>query len=286
LQGSLNLDVTEPGEAVPFPLDATDIRSRNNVRELGRPDGRPMVFAHGFGCSQEAWRLVTPFFESDYRVIVFDNVGVGGSDLSAYDRSKYDSLHGYADDLLQILASLDLHDAVVVGHSVGSMVGVLAANEDASRVGSLVLVGPSPRYINDGPYVGGFEQEDIDGLIDSLDANYLGWSQAMAPVIMGNPGRPELGEELTAMFCTVDPAIARQFARVTFLSDNRRDLAEVTVRTLVIQNSDDVIAPDEVGRFVHEQIPGSTLVTLRSTGHVPNLSGPAELAGAILSFLE
>ena len=271
---------------MPFPLDATDIRSRNNVRELGRPDGRPIVFAHGFGCSQEAWRLVTPFFESDYRVIVFDNVGVGGSDLSAYDRSKYDSLHGYADDLLQILGSLDLHDAVVVGHSVGSMVGVLAANEDASRVGSLVLVGPSPRYINDGPYVGGFEQEDIDGLIDSLDANYLGWSQTMAPVIMGNPDRPELGEELTAMFCTVDPAIARQFARVTFLSDNRRDLAEVTVPTLVIQNSDDVIAPDEVGRFVHEQIPGSTLVTLRSTGHVPNLSGPAELAGAILNFLE
>ena len=267
-----------------MPLDATDIRSRNNVRESGDPAGRPIVFAHGFGCSQEAWRLVTPYFD-DHRAIVFDNVGVGGSDLSAYDRGKYDSLHGYADDVLEIMESLDLHDAVFVGHSVGSMVGVLAANQDPSRFGALVLVGPSPRYVNDGDYVGGFEQADIDGLIDSLDANYLGWSHTMAPVIMGNPGRPELGDELDELFCRVDPAIARQFARVTFLSDNRRDLGDVSVPTLVVQNSDDVIAPDVVGRYVHEQIPGSTLVTLRATGHVPNLSEPAELAAAIRDFL-
>jgi sigma-B regulation protein RsbQ len=267
------------------PLDATQIRARNNIRESGRPDGRPIVFAHGFGCSQEAWRLVVPFFETDYRVILFDNVGVGGSDLAAYDRAKYDSLHGYADDVVEIFQALDLDDAVFVGHSVGSMVGVLAANHDPSRFGALVLVGPSPRYVNEGDYVGGFEQTDIDGLIDSLDANYLGWSHTMAPVIMGNPDRPELGEELEELFCRVDPAIARQFARVTFLSDNRRDLEEVRVPTLVVQNSDDVIAPDSVGRYVHARIPGSTLTVLEATGHVPNLSEPAELAAAILDFV-
>lgn len=267
------------------PLDATDIRARNNVRESGRPDGRPIVFAHGFGCSQEAWRLVAPRFEDDYRVILFDNVGVGGSDLSAYDRSKYDSLHGYADDVVDIVHALELRDVVFVGHSVGSMVGVLAANQDPSRFGALVLVGPSPRYVNDGDYVGGFEQADIDGLIDSLDANYLGWSHAMAPVIMGNPDRPELGDELEELFCRVDPAIARQFARVTFLSDNRRDLEDVRVPTLVLQNSEDVIAPGTVGAYVHEHIPGSTLVTLKATGHVPNLSEPTELADAIRAYL-
>lgn len=266
-------------------LDATDIRARNNVRESGRADGRPIVFAHGFGCSQEAWRLVAPRFEDDYRVILFDNVGVGGSDLSAYDRSKYDSLHGYADDVLEILDALELEDVVFVGHSVGAMVGVVAANQDASRFGALVLVGPSPRYVNDGDYVGGFEQADIDGLIDSLDANYLGWAHAMAPVIMGNPGRPELGEELDALFCRVDPAVARQFARVTFLSDNRRDLQDVRVPTLVVQNSDDVIAPGTVGAYVHDRIPGSTLVTLSATGHVPNLSEPAELTAVIRDYL-
>ena len=175
--------------------------------------------------ARRSGETVVPLFESDYRVIVFDHVGAGGSDLGAYDRGKYDSLHGYADDLLDILAAEDLTDVVYVGHSVSSMIGVLAANRDPSRFGALVLVGPSARYINDGDYVGGFEQTDIDDLLDSLDANYFGWSSVMAPVIMGNSDRPELGEDLTASFCTVDPAIASQFARVTFLSDNRRDLA-------------------------------------------------------------
>ncbi|HEV7741788.1 MAG TPA: alpha/beta hydrolase [Pseudolysinimonas sp.] len=268
-----------------IPADTTDVRRRNNVHESGDPSGRPIVFAHGFGCSQEAWRLVAPQFTDAYRVILFDHVGAGGSDLDAYDRSKYDALHGYADDLLEVLEELDLHDVVFVGHSVSSMIGVLAANTDPSRFGALVLVGPSPRYVNDGDYVGGFEQADIDGLLDSLDINYLGWSATMAPVIMGNPGRPELGEELTTMFCRVDPDVARQFARVTFLSDNRRDLALVTVPTLILQSSDDVIAPLPVGEFVHEQIPGSTLVVLESTGHIPNLSGPAGLGAAIRAFL-
>jgi sigma-B regulation protein RsbQ len=263
----------------------TDVRRRNNVHISGNPLGRPIVFAHGFGCSQEVWRDVIPRFENDYRVIVFDHVGAGGSDIEAYDRGKYDSLHGYADDLLEILDAEDLVDVVYVGHSVSSMIGVLAANRNPSRFGALVLVGPSARYINDGDYLGGFEQADIDALLDSLDANYLGWSSTMAPVIMGNSDRPQLGEELTASFCTVDPKIASQFARVTFLSDNRRDLGDVTVPTLVLQCNDDVIAPLPVGHYVHDQIAGSQFVLLSATGHCPNISGPRELADAILAYL-
>jgi sigma-B regulation protein RsbQ len=264
---------------------AVDVHRRNNVRISGNPGGRAIVFAHGFGCSQEVWRAVVPFFEARFRVVQFDHVGAGGSDTSAYDPGKYDSLHGYADDLLEILEAENLDDVVYVGHSVSAMIGVLASNRDASRFGALVLVGPSARYVNEGDYVGGFDQADIDGLLDSLDANYLGWSADMAPVMMGNPERPELGDDLTASFCTVDPAIARQFARVTFLSDNRRDLAEVTLPTLVLQCTDDVIAPLPVGHYVHTHVAGSEFVLLATTGHCPNLSGPSELANAIQAYL-
>jgi sigma-B regulation protein RsbQ len=267
------------------PPATTVVLARNNVRVLGNPDGRAIVFAHGFGCSQEIWRSVVPYFLDDYRVILFDHVGAGGSDLTAYDRTKYDSLHGYADDILEILHALDLHDAVFVGHSVSAMMGVLASVTDPTRFGQLVLVGPSPRYVDQGDYSGGFSRADIDGLLDSLDANYLGWSAAMAPVIAGNPDRPELGAELTGLFCATDPTIGRHFARVTFLSDNRQDLAAVTVPTLVLQCSDDVIAPTAVGEYVHARIPGSTLVTLAATGHLPSLSGPDELATVIRSHL-
>ena len=268
------------------PLSSgVDVSRRNNVSESGDPAARPIVFAHGFGCSKEMWRDVAPQFESDHRVVLFDAVGAGGSDLSAYDPAKYDSLHGYADDVLEILETLDLDDAVYVGHSVAAMVGVLAAAQNPSRFGALVLVGPSPRYIADGEYAGGFEQADIEGLLDALDANYLGWSATMAPLIVGNAERPELGERLTESFCTVDPEIARQFARVTFLSDNRRDLAAVVTPTLVLQCSDDVIAPTAVGRYVHEHIMGSRFVQLSATGHCPNLSAPDELAEQIRAFL-
>lgn len=258
---------------------------RNNVKVTGRAGARPIVFAHGFGCSQEVWRDVAPHFEDDHLVVTFDHVGAGGSDLSAYDPVKYDSLHGYADDLLEIVGELDLRDAVFVGHSVSSMVGVLAANAEPSRFGALVLVGPSARYVDDDDYVGGFDQTDIDGLLDSLDSNYLGWSAAIAPVMMGNIARPELADDLTASFCTVDPAIARQFARVTFLSDNRRDLADVVTPTLVLQCTDDVIAPLPVGTYVHEHIAGSSMVVLKATGHCPNLSSPGELVREIRRYL-
>jgi sigma-B regulation protein RsbQ len=251
----------------------------------GNPSGRPIVFANGFGCAQEVWRAVVPYFEAGYKVVRFDLVGSGASDLTAYDAGKYDTNQGYASDLLEILEAEQLSDVVYVGHSVSAMIGVVAAGRDASRFGELVLVGPSPRYINDGDYFGGFEQADIDGLLESLDANYLGWSSVMAPVIVGNADRPELGDELTSNFCRIDPVVASQFARVTFLSDNRRDLKSVTVPTLIVQCSEDLIAPVEVGQFVHSQIPGSDFVQLATTGHCPNLSGPGELAAAIRAYL-
>jgi sigma-B regulation protein RsbQ len=262
-----------------------DVVARNNVTELGRPAGPPMLFAHGFGCDQNMWRLVTPAFVDDHRVILFDHVGAGGSDLAAYDRDRYASLDGYAADVLEICRELDLTDVTFVGHSVSSMIGVLAAIEEPERFARLVLVGPSPRYINDDGYVGGFARADIDELLESLDSNFLGWSSAMAPVIMGNPDRPELGEELTNSFCRTDPDIAADFARVTFLSDNRADLARVTVPALVLQCAEDAIAPVSVGDYVHREIADSKLVLLDAVGHCPNLSAPAETIAAIKAFL-
>jgi sigma-B regulation protein RsbQ len=258
---------------------------RNNVTARGRVGAQPMLFAHGFGCDQNMWRHVAPRFEDDYRVILFDHVGAGRSDWSAYDREKYATLDGYATDVLEICRDLELHDVVFVGHSVSAMVGVLAAAREPERFARLVLVGPSPRYLDDEGYVGGFTREDIDGLLESLDSNYLGWSHAMAPVIMGNGDRPELGEELTSSFCRADPAIARHFARVTFLSDNRGDLGKVDVPALVLQCREDVIAPAEVGDYVATHLPQAELVVLDATGHCPNLSAPEETTAAIRAFL-
>jgi sigma-B regulation protein RsbQ len=261
------------------------VAARNNVLEHGLPKGQPMLFAHGFGCDQNMWRHVWPAFADRYRVVLFDHVGAGGSDATAFSRDRYASLQGYADDVLEICEALDVTDAVFVGHSVSSMIGVLAVARDPRRIGSLVLVGPSPRYIDDEDYRGGFSRADIEELLGSLDSNFLGWSSAMAPAIMGNADRPELGEELTASFCRTDPDIAASFARVTFMSDNRADLAAVDVPTLVLQCSDDVIAPPEVGRFVHRGIRGSRFVQLAATGHCPNLSAPQETIDAIRAFV-
>jgi sigma-B regulation protein RsbQ len=266
------------------PAAVSSVVKRNNVRVLG--DGQPtLVFAHGFGCDQNMWRFVVPAFQGTHRIVLFDHVGAGQSDLSAYDTRKYSTLDGYASDVLEICRALGLSDVVFVGHSVSAMIGVLAAKREPSRFKALVLVGPSPRYLDDADYVGGFSRHDIDGLLESLDSNYLGWSSSMAPVIMGNPDRPELGAELTNSFCRTDPRIAAQFARVTFLSDNRADLASVRIPTLILQCSDDVIAPDAVGEYVHRQIEGSRLVVLKATGHCPNLSAPEETVDAIDTFL-
>ncbi|PZM10177.1 alpha/beta fold hydrolase [Rhizobium tubonense] len=260
------------------------VLDRNNVQIKG--DGhRAMIFAHGFGCDQNMWRFVAPAFEQDFKTVLFDHVGAGNSDLAAYDAAKYSSLSGYADDLIEICRELDIHQGVFVGHSVSAMIGVLASLKAPGLFESLILVGPSPRYINDGDYVGGFSSAEIDELLESLDDNHLGWSAAMAPAIMGNPDRPELGEELTNSFCRTDPEIAKAFARVTFTSDNREDLPNVTARTLILQSRDDIIASEEVGEFVHEQVQNSELIVLNASGHCPNLSAPAEVISAIRTFV-
>ncbi|KOU27827.1 sigma factor sigB regulation protein rsbQ [Streptomyces sp. WM6373] len=263
-----------------------DVRSRNHVTVTGRTGAPAVMLAHGFGCDQNMWHLVVPELERDFTVVLFDHVGAGNSELSAWSRDRYASLDGYVDDVLELCRELDLGPITFVGHSVSAMMGVLAAARRPEAFAGLVLLAPSPCFIDDPAtgYRGGFSAEDIDELLESLDANYLGWSGAMAPVIMGNPDRPELGEELTNSFCRTDPEIARVFARVTFLSDNRADLAAVTVPTLVAQCSHDAIAPPEVGAFVHAQIPGSRLVTLNATGHCPQLAAPEETAAAIAAF--
>jgi sigma-B regulation protein RsbQ len=267
------------------PADPTDVLLRNNVKVTGRV-GPAMLFAHGFGCDQNMWRFVAPTFEHSHRVVLFDHVGAGQSDASAYDPRKYATLEGYATDVLEICRRLDLAEVIFVGHSVSAMIGVVAAKREPARFKALVLIGPSPRYINDADYVGGFSREDIDGLLTALDSNYLGWSTEMAPVIMGNADRPALGQELTNSFCRTDPEIAAHFARVTFLSDNRQDLGSIHTPTLILQCSDDVIAPYAVGEYLHRHMPASALVVMKATGHCPNLSAPAETILAIQAFLD
>jgi sigma-B regulation protein RsbQ len=244
-----------------------------------------MVFAHGFGCDQHMWRDVEPAFADRHPTVLFDHVGAGGSDLSAFEPGRYASLGGYARDVLELCDALELRDVIFVGHSVSAMIGVLAAVERPELFSRLILVSPSPRYLDDDGYEGGFSREDIDGLLDSLDSNFLGWARATAPLIMGNAERPELGSELTESFCRTDPDIARHFAHTTFLSDNRADLARVRTPALVLQCREDVIAPRSVGEYVHRELSGSRLVILDATGHCPNLSAPDEVVAAIDAYL-
>jgi sigma-B regulation protein RsbQ len=260
------------------------ILSRNNVKVSGSGP-RAMMFAHGFGCDQNMWTAVAREFERDFRVILFDHVGAGRSDLGAYDAEKYSTLGGYADDIVEIGRALGLEDAVFVGHSVSAMIGALASIKAPDMFSELVMVGPSPRYIDDEQYIGGFSSEQVEELLEFLAENHLGWSAARAPAIVGNPDRPELGETLTNSFCATDPDIAREFARVTFLSDNRADLPAIKARTLILQCREDIIAPAAVGEYVHAQIPDSRFMLLDATGHCPNLSAPQEVAAAIRAFV-
>ncbi len=264
-----------------------DVSTQHHVTRTGVPGARSLVFAHGFGCDQNMWRFVTPAFADDYDVICFDHFGAGASDLTAYDPQRHSTLSGYAEDVLRLCHSLDLRDPVFVGHSVSTMIGVLAVGAEPDFFSALVLIGPSACYVNqpEDNYVGGFTERDIEDLLEVIDSNYLGWSSSMAPVIMGNDDRPELSQELTESFCRTDPEIARQFARVTFTGDNRSDLARVKVPVLVLQCSEDAIAPVEAGRFVHDALPDSEFVMLKATGHIPHLSAPKETAAAIKGFL-
>jgi sigma-B regulation protein RsbQ len=261
-----------------------DVLARNNVKVSGRGT-QPMLFAHGFGCDQNMWRFVAPAFEDDYRVVTFDYVGSGRSDLGAYDAKRYASLDGYAQDVLDVCHALDLHDIIFVGHSVSSMIGVLAANREPERFAQLVMLGPSARYVNDADYVGGFERADLEGLIDMMDRNFIGWANFLAPVVMKNPERPELGAELEESFCSTDPVIARRFAEATFFADNRADAAEVRVPSLIVQAADDAIAPQSVGEYLRGVMPGSTYRLLDVTGHCPHMSHPEETIAAIREYL-
>jgi len=266
-------------------MPEVDPLARNNVHITGNPDGRTIMFAHGFGGTQDSWRFVVPAFENDFRIVLFDQMGAGASDLSLYDRAKYDSLYGYADDVLEIIEALDLHDVIYVGHSVAGMMGLLAANRRPELFSRLVLLGPSPRYIDADGYAGGFSQAAIEDLLLSLDSNYLSFSVTIGSVLMGNPERPELSESLTQIISSQDQSITAQFARATFLSDNRRDLPDVTTPTLILQSYEDNIAGPEVGEYVHQHIRGSELCQMNSRGHVPNLSAPDEVSRHILEYL-
>lgn len=260
------------------------IYRRNNINIAGS-GAKTMLLAHGYGCDQNMWRFVVPAFQHDYRVVLFDHVGAGKSDLAQYRREKYSTLQGYADDVLEILEAVDGAPSIFVGHSVSAIIGILAAIKRPEAFERLVLIGPSPCYINDEGYLGGFSRSDIESLRETLDSNYLGWSSTMAPIIMGNQNRPELAAELTESFCRTDPEIAKHFAQVTFLSDNRRDLASVKTPALILQCSEDAIAPQSVGEFVHRHLSGSTFVTLRATGHCPHLSAPEETIAAMQQYL-
>jgi len=262
----------------------TDVLKRNNVTIQGEGT-QVMMMAHGYGCDQNMWRFITPAFRNKYKIILFDHVGSGKSDISAYDYQKYSSLQGYADDIVEICEALNLKNVTLIGHSVASMMSLLAANKAPHLFDNLIMVSPSPRYINDETYHGGFDEADILELLESLDSNYLGWSSAITPVIMGNADKPELSEELANSFCQNNPEIAKHFANVTFMGDSRHDLSKLTTRTLILQCVSDVIAPEAVGKYVHEQLQNSTMFVMEATGHCPHMSAPKETIELIGKFL-
>ena len=262
----------------------TSIAVRNNVTIFGKGK-QPMLFAHGFGCDQNMWRFITSAFENDYKIVLFDYVGSGASDLSAYNAERYATLQGYVKDVLEICEELGLREVVYVGHSVSTMVGMLAAIEQPKYFSKMIMISPSPSYINDSEYVGGFERKDIEGLLEMMDKNYIGWANFLAPSVMGNGDKPHLGKELTQSFCSTDPVIARRFAEATFLSDNRTDLKYNKTDALVLQCTDDMIAPLEVGDYLAKNLPHSILRVMKATGHCPHMSHPEEVIELMKEFL-
>ena len=266
-------------------MTSEDILKRNNVTIFGQGP-KTLLFAHGFGCDQNMWRFVTPAFADDYRLVLFDYVGAGKSDHAAYSADRYSSLQGYAQDVLDICAALELTEAILVGHSVSGMIGLLASLHEPSHFSDLIMVSPSPCYLNDPPdYFGGFERAEVEGLLDLMDRNDLGWASFLAPTVMQNPDQPELTVEMEQSFCATDPKIMRRFAETTFFSDNRADLASVTLPSLILQCTGDVIAPPFVGDFLHRHLPGSVLTVIEASGHCPHMSHPQETVQAIKNYL-
>ncbi|CAN5730470.1 sigma factor SigB/phosphatase RsbP regulator RsbQ [soil metagenome] len=262
------------------------ILQRNNVRVSGNGT-QAIVFAHGFGCDQAMWRMVSPAFEQDYQVVLFDYVGAGHSDLDAYDPERYSTLNGYAKDVIDVCEALDLHDVILVGHSVSSMICLLAANTIPERIARIIMICPSPRYLNDPPdYIGGFERADIEGLLDMISRNQPGWAHYLAGVVAKNPDQPALAEELEASFCAMDPPIARRFAAATFLADNRADLKNFSKPSLILQCMQDSVAPLEVGDYLHQHLAGSQLQQMKATGHCPHMSHPQETIQLMREYLQ
>lgn len=262
-----------------------DILSRFNINSIGKGT-QPILFIHGYGCDQNMWRKVTPFFSENYKIILMDLMGAGNSDTEYYDFEKYNTLQGYADDIVDVCQILELTDVILVGHSVSAMIGLLVTNSKPELFSNLIMVTPSPCYINIGEYIGGFSTEDIDNLIEAVESNYLGWSSEITPAIMGNPEQPELAEELKESFCRNDPKIAKHFAKVTFTSDNRSDLDKSQTNTLVIQVANDFLVSPKVGEYVHKHLPKSKLEVLETFGHCPHMSNPDSTANSIITFLK
>ncbi|PID23624.1 alpha/beta fold hydrolase [Sporosarcina sp. P7] len=262
-----------------------DILLRNNVKVTGKGD-KTILFAPGFGCDLNVWSLTAPYFEDDFQVVLFDYVGSGQSDYQAYSAEKYQDLHGYAQDVLDVCHALELKEVIFVGHSVGGIIGTLAAIQQPDLFEHLILIGPSPYYLNEIPdYYGGFEKEDLEGLIQMMDMNYIGWANYLAQVIMKNPERPELSQQLENNFCSTDPEVAHRFAIATFFSDHREDIKKVLVPSLILQCSDDSIAPVEVGHYMHRHLQNSTLKIMDATGHCPHMSHPEETVQLISHYL-
>lgn len=263
----------------------SDILKRNNVQVIGE-GAQTVVMAHGFGCDQKMWQYVLPYFKDDYRIVLFDYVGSGNSDITAYDAEKYKDLHGYKQDLLDVIDALELEHVIYFGHSVSSMIGLLASNEQPYRFDKLVMIGPSPRYLNDDNYTGGFEESDIQDLISMMEMNFNGWASYMAPLAMGELEVSCLTTNLEQTFTSINQTVAKQFAEATFYSDCRSDLGKQQHPTLILQCANDSIVPICVGEYLHEHMPNSKLVVVDARGHYPHISQPQKTVDIILNFLQ
>jgi sigma-B regulation protein RsbQ len=261
-----------------------EVKSKHNVTRFGN-GSQTIMFAHGYGCDQNMWRFVAPAFEDDYDVVLFDHIGSGKTDENLYDFDRYNSLDAYADDIIHLCEGMELKEIIFVGHSVSAMIGVLAVAKRPELFKHLIMIGPSPCYINKEDYFGGFSKDDIDELVETLESNYMGWSSFITPVIAGNPDQPQFAEELNNSFCRMNPEIAKHFAKVTFLGDNRDDLGKVSIPSLVVQSDPDAIAPVKVGQYVHQHLQNSIYKQLDASGHCPHLTAPDQTIHAIKSYL-
>ncbi|MBU3995819.1 MAG: alpha/beta hydrolase [Actinobacteria bacterium] len=265
----------ERGDAVGQPaVTAAEVLTRNAVTVLGAENASVVVFGHGYGTEQSVWRGIAARLAQEHRVVLFDYVGSGRSDLAAYDEQRYDSLHGYAEDLIEVLDAVGASNVLFVGHSLSGMIGALAAIRRPEFFRKLLMVCPSPRYLNDGDYIGGFTRDDVTGLLDAIDANQLAWASSLAPVVTARPDRPEISERVREQFAATNPRIATHFARVTFLSDTRHRLGEIPVPCVVLQSRGDIIAPPHIGAYLRDHIPDCTLIELNASGHFVHLAEP------------